>query len=154
MTPSRVAIAPVLLTIAACSIGCAGPQHPEIRAVLDGQVDAWNRGDIEGFMQGYWKSDELVFTSRSQSKTQQPTTTRGWQAALDRYRSRYPTTAQMGSLRFENLAVSRQGEDAAQVAGLYRLRNESGEHVGRFFLHMRRINGRWVIVKDHTVAEE
>ncbi len=127
--------------------GCAQQaEHPEIRSVLDRQVDAWNRGDVVGFMQGYWKSDELEFTTPQG-------TTRGWQATLDRYRTKYPTREAMGTLRFERLTVARPTPETAEVSGRYRVETTSGVKSGRFFLKMRRIDGAWVIVSDHTVAD-
>jgi len=127
--------------------GCAQPaEHPEIRTVLDRQVEAWNRGDIEGFMQGYWKSDELEFATPQG-------VTRGWKATLDRYRARYPTREAIGTLRFEQLTVARTTVDAAEVSGRYRVETTGGVKTGRFFLKLRRIDGAWVIVCDHTVGD-
>jgi ketosteroid isomerase-like protein len=139
-----------LLLAAALSAGgggCARPiDHPQIRAVLDAQVEAWNAGDLEGFMQGYWKSDELAFSSPA-------STTRGWQATLDGYRKRYPTREAMGRLRFEDLAIARTGPKAAEVSGRFILETAAGRKSGRFFLHMRELDGTWVIVRDHTTPE-
>jgi ketosteroid isomerase-like protein len=130
--------------------GCARPavDHPEIRAILNQQADAWNRGDLEGYMQGYWKSDETVFRSPKGE-------TRGWQAVLEKYRQAYPTREKMGRLLFEGLQISTMGEDKAEVSGRYRLKTDgaagSGQSSGRFYLAMRRIDGAWVIVRDYTI---
>lgn len=125
--------------------GCGKPvDHPEIRGVLGKQEQAWNRGDLDGFMQGYWKSDELVFSS---PKGQ----TRGWQAVLEQYRQSYSTREKMGRLAFEELQIARPGEDQAEVSGKYRLKHPDGPRTGRFYLYMQRIDGAWVIVKDYTV---
>jgi uncharacterized protein (TIGR02246 family) len=128
--------------------GCGRPSvdHPEIRAVFSKQTEAWNRGDLEGFMQGYWKSDETVFRSPKGE-------TRGWQAVLDRYKQSYPTPEKMGQLAFEELQISRTGADKAEVSGRYRLKTGDGggnPQTGRFYLTLRRIDGAWVIVKDYT----
>jgi hypothetical protein len=123
---------------------CAEPV--EISAVLNRQVEAWNRGDVEGFMQGYWKSDELEFTTPDG-------TTRGWQATLERYRAKYPTPEAMGTLNFERLCVTQTSSDAAEVSGRYRLDRKSDVLTGRFTLKMRRIGGKWVIVRDDTVGD-
>jgi ketosteroid isomerase-like protein len=134
----------VMLTTCA---GCGAPvDHPEIRAVLDGQASAWNRGDLEGFMRGYWRSDELVFSSPTGE-------TRGWTATLERYRQSYPTREKMGQLSFENLRIARPSEDQAEVSGRYRLKRSDGVHAGRFYLKMRRTDGAWVIVRDRTVGD-
>jgi uncharacterized protein (TIGR02246 family) len=140
-----IALAPMLLLG-----GCARPttDYPEIRSVLAKQADAWNRGDLEGYMQAYWKSDDTVFRS---SKGE----TRGWQAVLDRYRQSYPTPEKMGRLNFEGLQISQTGDDQAEVSGRYRLKTIDGKgsvQSGRFYLTMRRIDGTWVVVKDYTIA--
>jgi len=142
----RRAVAIVLGILAgALTSGCAKPlDHPEIREVLGEQVEAWNRGDLDGFMRGYWKSDDLIFSS---PKGQ----TRGWQAVLEQYRKSYPTPEKMGQLAFEQIQISRPGEDRAEVSGRYRLKYPEGPRTGRFYLHLRRINNAWVIVRDHTV---
>lgn len=123
---------------------CAAPAHPEIRAVIDAQVAAWNVGDIEGFMRGYWKSDDLVFTTPEDEL-------RGWEALLERYQSRYETPEQMGRLTVDRMIVSRTGEDTADLSGSYRFDTAEGRRTGRFFMKMRRIDGEWIIVRDHTV---
>lgn len=116
-----------------------------VRAVLDAQVEAWNRGDLEAFMAGYWRSPDLVFQSGS-------TVTRGWQATLERYRKRYQSEGkEMGRLRFEELDVQPLGADAAFIRGRWRLTMKDGsEPNGLFTLLARRIDGEWKIVHDHT----
>ncbi len=126
--------------------GCGKPvDHPEIREVLGKQEQAWNRGDLDGYMEGYWKSDELVFST---PKGQ----TRGWQAVLEQYRRSCSTPEKMGRLAFEGLQIARPGEDQAEVSGKYRLKRPDGPQTGRFYLYLRRINNQWVIVKDYTVS--
>ena len=136
------AFLPILLA------GCAGNQSdPKIRSVLDSQVVAWNAGDIEGFMQGYWKSDELVFVSPKGE-------TRGWQPTLDRYKQRYPTREKMGHLQFSDLVIRPIAADSAEVTGRWSVQTTTTHATGGFTLDMRRINDHWVIVKDHTTADE
>ena len=120
-----------------------------VRALLDAQVAAWNRGDLEGFMAGYWRSPELVFCSGA-------TVTKGWEATLERYRKRYQAEGrEMGQLRFESLEVERLGPDAAFARGEYWLRLGDGQQPhGRFTLVLRRLPGAWRIVHDHTSAAE
>lgn len=89
------------VTISIAAIVCVGTtacQAPEsgIRGVLDRQVDAWNRGDIPTFMDGYWRSPDLTFSSGG-------TTERGWDATLARYEKKYATREQMGTLTFSDL---------------------------------------------------
>jgi beta-aspartyl-peptidase (threonine type) len=119
------------------------------RAVLDAQVEAWNRGDLEGFMAGYWRSPELVFCSGD-------TVTRGWEETLARYRKRYQSEGrEMGRLRFDGVEVIPLGEDAAFARGAWRLHMSDGkEPHGLFTLLLRRVDGTWRIVHDHTSAGE
>jgi beta-aspartyl-peptidase (threonine type) len=116
-----------------------------VRAVLDAQVQAWNRGDLEGFMAGYWNSPDLVFHSGA-------TVTRGWQATLDRYRKRYQGEGkEMGRLRFEEVEVQMLGPDAALARGRWHLvRKDGSEPNGLFTLVVRRFHNGWKIVHDHT----
>ncbi|HVP10107.1 MAG TPA: nuclear transport factor 2 family protein [Phycisphaerae bacterium] len=145
---------PVLASAALAAMllpgGCGRPavDHADIRAVLARQTEAWNHGDIEGFMQAYWKSDQTVFRSPKGE-------THGWEAVLDRYKQSYPTPEKMGRLAFEGLQISQTGEDKADVSGRYRLETGAGRagiQTGRFYLTMRRIDGAWLIVNDYTVG--
>jgi beta-aspartyl-peptidase (threonine type) len=121
----------------------------DVRAVLDAQVEAWNRGDLEGFMAGYWRSPELVFCSGA-------TVTKGWDATLARYRQRYQAEGrEMGRLGFDAIEVLTLGPDAAAARGAWRLRMSDGQQPhGLFTLLLRRTEGAWRIVHDHTSAAE
>ena len=123
----------------------AGTPEARVRAVLDKQVEAWNRGDLEGFMAGYWNSPDLVFQSGA-------TVTRGWQATRERYRRRYQAEGkEMGRLRFQDLDVQLLGSDAAFIRGRWHLTMKDGSEPGGLFtLLARRIGGDWKIVHDHT----
>lgn len=132
--------------LSAFASGCRSSEYADITSVLDSQQAAWNVGDIDGFMKGYWKSNDLVFSTPDGD-------THGWQATLDRYKSRYATPEQMGKLSFSRLAVARPTPDTAEVSGVYRLDLADGVKSGRFYLHMRRIEGQWLIVRDRTVAD-
>jgi len=117
----------------------------EIRAVLSAQQDAWNRGDIEAFMNGYWRSDQTVFVSGDE-------VTRGWQKVLDRYKTKYFDRAKMGTLTFSNLEITRLSNDSAVVLGSWELKRASDNPHGRFTLIFRRFPEGWKIVHDHTSA--
>lgn len=114
-----------------------------LRALLSAQAEAWNRGDLDRFMQDYWKSDELTFSSGGKIQ-------RGWQATMDGYRTRYPDKAQMGQVAFDELDFTSLGPDAQLVLGRWRLTRDSGPIGGRFTLVFRRIEGQWKIIHDHT----
>jgi ketosteroid isomerase-like protein len=117
----------------------------QIRAVLDAQVAAWNRGDIDSFMQGYWKSARTLFVGANG-------VTRGWQAVLDRYRRAYPDRRAMGRLNFSGLEIEQDCPRAALVIGEYHLEREHDHPSGVFTLNFRRFPDGWRIVVDHTTA--
>jgi uncharacterized protein (TIGR02246 family) len=127
----------------------AADSRVAVRALLDAQVEAWNRGDLEGFMAGYWRSPELVFCSGA-------TVTKGWDATLERYRKRYQAEGrEMGQLGFDAIEVLPMGADAAAARGAFRLRMKDGSQPhGLFTLLLRRVDGAWRIVHDHTSSAE
>jgi beta-aspartyl-peptidase (threonine type) len=114
-----------------------------IRAVLDRQVAAWNRGDIEGFMDGYAREDDIVFLSGD-------SLTHGWQTVLDRYKKNYDTREKMGTLAFSDLDVKVIGKDSAVVIGRWQLTRDKDTPQGRFTLIFRHRPEGWRIVHDHT----
>jgi ketosteroid isomerase-like protein len=114
-----------------------------ILKVLDHQRIAWNNGDIDGFMQGYWHSDSLLFVGSS-------VPTHGWQATLDGYKKRYPGKAAMGTLTFTVLKVELLDKTNAFMLGAWRLQREKDAPGGYFTLWFRKVNGEWKIVVDHT----
>jgi len=134
-------MSPFLLVAGLC---LAAEPESAVRRVLDDQAAAWNRGDLEGFMAGYWKSDRLSFYSGN-------TVTKGWQATLDRYRKRYAEDGkEMGKLSFKNLEVTMLGSEAALVRGRFELARGAEKSTGLFTLLMRRLPEGWRIVHDHT----
>lgn len=115
-----------------------------IRAVLDAQAKAWNKGDLEAFMEGYWKSPKLSFSSGAD-------VTRGWDATLARYKKRYQADgAEMGKLTFSDLEIELLGADAALVRGRWQLVRNKDKPVGIFTLIFRKLPEGWRIVHDHT----
>jgi len=126
----------------------AGPDR-QIRKLLDDQVAAWNRGDLDAFMTGYWKSEDLTFFSGD-------TVTKGWQATLDRYRKRYQADGkEMGRLAFSELRVEPVTGDWAVTRGRWQLTFKDGTKPGGLFtLVLRQIGEDWRIVHDHTSAGE
>jgi ketosteroid isomerase-like protein len=117
----------------------------EINAEMTKQVDAWNRGDLDGYMAGYWKSDKLTFYSGGD-------TTSGWQPTLDRYRKRYQAKDKaMGKLAFSVVVVNVLTADDAYVRGRWKLDlPDKTAPEGLFTLIVKRIDGNWRIVHDHT----
>ncbi|HUF90563.1 MAG TPA: nuclear transport factor 2 family protein [Gemmatimonadota bacterium] len=144
----RAAVAAALLLgVAACASApraAGGDPAPAIQRVLDEQVAAWNRGDLEAFMDGYWRSPDLVFTSGGNVQ-------RGWQTTLDRYRATYGSSPEtMGRLAFSDLEVHPLADGAAWALGRWELDHEGDTMGGVFSLVLRSVAGRWVIVHDHT----
>jgi uncharacterized protein (TIGR02246 family) len=114
-----------------------------IRKVLAQQTEAWNRGDLEGFMEGYWKSDSLVFIGKSGVN-------RGWQKTLDNYKKGYPDKTAMGQLEFDIIEVRRLAPDHYYVIGKWLLKRSIGDLSGHYDLLWKKIGGKWVIVADHS----
>jgi len=114
-----------------------------IRAVLEAQAAAWNRGDVEGYMDGYDRSPNTEFVGGD-------SITRGWQEVLDRYKKRYDTRAKMGTLTFSDLEITILSDDAALVLGRWRLQRANDEPHGTFTLLFRKRKAGWKIVHDHT----
>lgn len=114
-----------------------------IRQLLDKQTAAWNRGDIDQFMEGYWENDSLMFIGKSG-------VTYGWTNTLNNYKRGYPDTAAMGKLRFELLTVKRLSDEYYFVVGKWFLQRSIGNIGGHYNLLFRKINGKWVIIADHS----
>ena len=121
------------------------------RDLLAFQRDAWNRADIDAFMQGYWRSDDLRFAGGDSYRT-------GWQATIERYRKTYPDAAAMGRLDFDLVEVRELAPDAVYVFGKWALERKQdapgrAPH-GLFTLIVERKDGRWVVTRDHTSSAE
>jgi ketosteroid isomerase-like protein len=128
----------------ACTPPPAGPdERKSIESVLLRQEAAWNRGDVAGFMQGYWNSANVRFVSGDRIVS-------GWDRTLARYRAKYATRAQMGTLGFSDLRVDMLAPDAALVVGRWNLKRAGDQPHGVFSLVFRKISGDWKIVLDHT----
>ena len=143
-------LAGLFLIITAAAMGTFGQSQKakdkiagDIRALMDKQVSAWNAGDIDGFMNGYWRSDKLVFISGDK-------VTRGWQPTLDNYKKGYDSRAKMGVLTFSDIEVNVLSDDAAVVLGSWALAREKDNPHGKFTLTFRKLKEGWRIIMDHT----
>lgn len=116
-----------------------------ITAALNAQQAAWNRGDVDAFLVGYWHSSELTFSGSSG-------VSRGWDGVLARYKKNYPDRAAMGQLDFSGLEFRFLGPDAALVLGRWHLKRDKGDIGGVFSLVWLRFPEGWKIVHDHTSA--
>ena len=114
-----------------------------IKAVITAQAAAWNRGDLEGYMDGYDRSPNTEFVGGD-------TITRGWQTVLDRYRKNYSSREKMGALTFSDLEITILSKDAALVLGRWHLKRANDDPHGTFSLLFRKTKAGWRIVHDHT----
>jgi ketosteroid isomerase-like protein len=142
-----ILIVPILLVATGQSVQpkSAPPAEADIRHLLAGQVEAWNKGDLEGFMNGYWHSPDLTFFSGT-------TITQGWEPTLQRYRQRYKGEGkEMGRLEFLDLNVDLLDRNAAVVTGKWQLAMSDGKKPGGLFtLILKKMPVGWRIVHDHT----
>jgi uncharacterized protein (TIGR02246 family) len=137
-----VALLGFLLFVAAALY--AGPAD-EIRAAIEAQQQAWNRGDIDAFMNGYARTESTTFVSED-------TVRRGWETVRARYHEKYSDRAKMGTLSFSELEINMLSNDSAVVLGRWRLQRANDQPHGRFTLIFRRANDGWKIIHDHTSA--
>jgi ketosteroid isomerase-like protein len=117
-----------------------------VKELLTGQAADWNRGDIDAFMRGYWKSEETTFAGSSGIS-------RGWQTVLDHYHKNYPDRAAMGHLDFSEIEVTPLGSDAALILGRWHLNRDAGPLGGIFTLVARKFPEGWRIIHDHTSTD-
>jgi hypothetical protein len=114
-----------------------------IRQNMHKQEVSWNKADVEGFMNYYWKSDSLKFIGSKGI-------THGWQKTFDNYKKNYPDQATMGILTFEILEIDLLSKSSAFVIGKWNLKRVKGDVGGHFSLLWKKLDGKWVIVTDHT----
>jgi len=115
-----------------------------VKILLYQQMEDWNKGDIDAFMEGYWKSDKLQFIgSRG--------VTYGWEQTRDNYKKGYPDRATMGELSFDLIDVTQQSRNVVTVTGKFHLkRDQMDDAEGRFLLIVKKVKGKWLIIADHT----
>ncbi|MBA4312792.1 MAG: DUF4440 domain-containing protein [Chlorobiaceae bacterium] len=118
-------------------------EQKEIAELLDNQAVAWNKGDLTGYMEGYWKSDSLLFTSGGNIQ-------RGWNATYEKYKKSYDTKAKMGKLVFSKLEINLLSEKSAWIFGNWELKREQDNPQGVFTLILRKFGDSWKIIHDHT----
>jgi ketosteroid isomerase-like protein len=129
--------------VLADGVASAAGEADAVKTVLLEQQAAWNRGDVDNFMSGYWHSPDVRFVSGDKI-------TRGWNETLIRYRMRYPTRAKMGTLAFSDLRIDMLAPDAALAVGRWQIKRAGETPEGVFTLIFRKLAGHWVIVLDHT----
>jgi Ketosteroid isomerase homolog len=142
-----IAIAWFVLTVTDSSPALAETEDPvaQIHAVLHDQQEAWNRGDIDGFMDGYARSVSTAFVSEDEVR-------RGWDTVRERYRKKYSDRTKMGILSFSEVEVTPLSADSAVVLGRWKLKRTDDQPHGRFTLLFKRLPEGWRIIHDHTSA--
>jgi len=151
---TRITVSLTVYLTLVLAAGCAPPRGTRnsdgeiitaVRSVLETQQAAWNRGDIDGFMDGYDRAGTTAFVSGDEL-------TRGWQTVLDRYKQHYKTREDMGTLAFSELAIRAVNSDLAIADGRWQLIRAGDRPHGRFTLLFQRTNGSWRIIHDTTTS--
>ena len=133
-----------LLVLASCSEKNTVEKDKEaIKTVLFKSAEDWSKGDIEGFMDAYWKSEKLQFIGANGI-------THGWQTTLNNYLKRYPSKDHTGKLTFKILSLDFLAENLYSLTGEYHLERNVGDAAGIYTLIFKKINNKWVIISDHS----
>jgi len=132
-----------LLLLTCFSVKAQSGGEKEIRALLTAQTESWNKGDLESFMQPYWKSDSLMFVGKSGVVW-------GWQPTLDNYKKGYPNRDAMGQLSFDIILVKELSKEYYHVTGKWMLKRTIGDLSGHYTLLLRKMAGQWKIIYDHS----
>jgi ketosteroid isomerase-like protein len=138
-----LALTAALLLLTIVSAGRTKKDEASIRKIMDDQAAAWNRGDIDGFMAGYWKSDKLQFVGTD-------SVTKGWQATTDRNKPNYNSREKMGTLSFTDVEFIPISKDAAFIVMSWSLKRTSDNPHGKSTLLWRKFKEGWRIVVDHS----
>lgn len=133
----------VLLLLPILNNATAQTDVQAIQNVLTQQAKAWNNGDLDNYMKGYWNNDSLLFIGRGGPGY-------GYQNTLERYKKGYPDKATMGQLTFSNLSFNQLSDEYYHVIGKYELKRTVGDASGYFTLIFRKMGGKWLIVADHS----
>ncbi len=132
-----------LFTLSALGSTAQSNDEIAIKQALNEQIEAWNQGNIERFMKTYWENDSLMFIGKGGIKY-------GWNNTLNNYKRNYPDTIAMGKLSFDILKIHRLSPEYFYVVGKWHLQRSIGDLNGHYDLLFRKINGKWVIIADHS----
>ena len=138
----------LLFLVCGISLAANGQSDKDIQAIKDllaTQQKAWNEGDIDTFMEGYWKSEQLQFIGGKGP-------TYGWQQTKDNYKKRYPNREAMGQLTFEIININPRSKKVVSLVGKFTLNRTIGDLSGHFILIFQKIKGEWLIVADFTAT--
>jgi hypothetical protein len=142
LTSMKILSLILALTLSAAVSAQSGDEQ-EIRQILDEQTESWNKGNLEEFMKGYWKSDSLMFIGSAG-------VTYGYDNTLKNYKRNYHGSDKMGKLQFTLLKVERLSPEYFFVVGRWQLTRNAGNVGGHYDLIFRKINGKWFIISDHS----
>ena len=131
----------IILIAGTCS--AQSNEEKQVRQLLNDQIQAWNLGDIDSFMKTYWKSDSLMFIGKNG-------VTYGWTNTLNNYKKNYPDTTAMGKLSFDIVSIKRLSFQYFHVVGKWHLQRSIGDLSVHYTLLIKKINGNWVIIADHS----
>lgn len=133
----------ILLLFIGHTLFAQNKDEQAIRTILNNQINHWNKGDIEHFMQGYWENDSLVFVGKKGPVY-------GYQKTLQNYKTGYPNQDYMGVLSFDIISVQPLGKQYYFVIGKFHLDRKVGNAEGHFTLLFKKMNGVWKIIADHS----
>jgi ketosteroid isomerase-like protein len=133
----------ILLMLLPASVFADNKDEANIRAMLAAQVTEWNKGNIEGYMKGYWENDSLLFIGKNGP-------TYGFTPTLERYKKSYPDVSHMGLLTSTIIRIQQLSSGYYFVVGKWHLKRDMGDAAGSYTLLIRKWNGEWVIVADHS----
>lgn len=133
----------LLTTVIFLTASAQNKDEQTIRNLLARQMSDWNKGNIAGFMKGYWNNDSLLFVGKNGPNY-------GYRTTLQNYLKSYPDTTAMGKLNFDILKVQALSPDCYFVLGKWMLKRTIGNLSGHYTLILRKIKGEWVIVSDHS----
>lgn len=135
----------IVATLVLCSYAASAQSHNEhaIRAMLAAQVAEWNKGNIEGYMHGYWENDSLVFIGSKGPRY-------GYDVTLKKYKEAYPDLAHMGQLTSTITRIQKLSRRYYFVIGTWALKRSAGDIGGSYTLLLKKIKGKWVVVTDHS----
>jgi hypothetical protein len=135
---------PILLLVLVTQTAFAQSKDEQaILKLLSAQVEFWNKGDVNQFMQGYWENDSLMFVGKDG-------VTYGYNKTLENYKKNYPDKAYMGQLKFTLLSVKPLEKEYYSVIGKWELTRTVGNVSGHYTILLKKINGQWKIILDHS----
>jgi hypothetical protein len=133
----------ILISLASLQVVAKSKDVVQIKTMLAAQVTEWNKGNIEGYMHGYWENDSLLFIGSKGPRY-------GYGVTLARYKEAYPDAAHMGQLTSTITRIQRLDRHHYFIVGKWALERTAGNVSGSYTLLLKKIHGQWVIIADHS----